>query len=257
VWRQVAHFTIGRLPVRWRRIRRACGEAIHAALGWMLLATIGVPLCALLAATPGLRARWFLARTAARGALRLTGTRVRVHGELAPSGPAVIVANHGSWVDGIVLAATIPGPLHFVAGEVFEHRMLTGFVLRRIGTVFVERWDHEQGVADAAHLADLTRAGRRLAVFPEGGLSTLPELRPFHLGGFAAAAAAGVRVVPVAVRGTRWILRPGRRRLRRGAVDIIIGSALEPTGNDWHAAVQLRDSARAHILRHCGEPDLT
>lgn len=160
-----------------------------------------------------------LARTAARGALRLTGTRVRVHGELAPSGPAVLVANHGSWV--------------------------------------VERWDHEQGVADAARLADLTRAGRRLAVFPEGGLSTLPRLRPFHLGGFAAAAGAGVRVVPVAVRGTRWILRPGRLRLRRGAVDIIIGAAIEPTGIDWHAAVQLRDSARAHILRHCGEPDLT
>ena len=257
VWRQVAHFTIGRLPVRARRVRRACGDALHAAFGWALLATIGIPLCALLAIAPGRRLRWYLARAAARSALRLTGTPVRVHGDLPPSGPAVIVANHASWADGIVLAATIPGTLHFVAGEVFEHRVVTGLVLRRIGTVFVERWDHEQGVADAAHLADLTRAGRRLAVFPEGGLSTLPGLRPFHLGGFAAAAAAGVPVVPVAVRGTRWILRPGRRRLRRGAVDIIIGSAVEPTGNDWHAAVQLRDAARAHILHHCGEPDLT
>jgi 1-acyl-sn-glycerol-3-phosphate acyltransferase len=257
VWRQVAHFTIGRLPVRLRRVRRAYGDAIHATLGWMLLVGIGVPLCALLAITPGRRRRWCLARAAARSALRLTNTPVHVHGEPPSSGPAVIVANHGSWVDGIVLAATIPGPMHFVAGEVFEHRMFTGFVLRRIGAVFVERWDHEQGVADAAHLADLPRTGGRLAVFPEGGLSSLPGLRPFHLGGFAAAAAAGVPVVPVAIRGTRWILRPGRRRLRRGAVDIVISSAVEPTGTDWHAAVQLCDSARADILRHCGEPDLT
>jgi hypothetical protein len=59
------------------------------------------------------------------------------------------------------------------------------------------------------------------------------------------------------VRGTRWVLRPGQRRLRRGAIDVVIGNPIEPTGDDWHAAIELRDAARAHILRHCSEPDLT
>jgi 1-acyl-sn-glycerol-3-phosphate acyltransferase len=181
---------------------------------------------------------------------------VRVHGHSPPPGAAVIVANHASWLDGIVLTATLPGPMRFVAGEVFTHQALAGLVLRRIGTVFVERWDRQQGVADAAHLADLTRAGSRLAVFPEGGLAPLPGLRPFHLGGFAAAAAGGAPVIPVAIRGTRWILRPGRRTLRRGCVDIVVGPPIHPAGTDWRAAIELRDTAHATILRHCGEPDL-
>ncbi|HET6954229.1 MAG TPA: AMP-binding protein [Acidimicrobiales bacterium] len=256
LWRQVAHYTWRRLPARWHRLRRAIGDGLHAARCWAVFAAIGLPLVAVLAVLPGRRLRWSTAAAAARAALRLTGTPARIHGEHPPSGAAVIVANHASWLDGIVLTATLPGPMRFVAGEVFAHQALAGLVLRRIGTVFVERWDRQQGVADAAHLADLTRVGDRLAVFSEGGLSPLPGLRPFHLGGFAAAAAGGTPVIPVAVRGTRWILRPGRRVLRRGAIDIVIGAPIHPTGTDWRAAVQLRDTARATILRHCGEPDL-
>jgi 1-acyl-sn-glycerol-3-phosphate acyltransferase len=256
VWRQVAHYTWRRLPVRWRRLRRSIGDTFHAVRGWAVLAAIGLPLWALLALLPGRRLRWSAAAATARAALRLTGTPVRVHGHSPPPGAAVIVANHASWLDGIVLTATLPGPMRFVAGEVFTHQALAGLVLRRIGTVFVERWDRQQGVADAAHLADLTRAGSRLAVFPEGGLAPLPGLRPFHLGGFAAAAAGGAPVIPVAIRGTRWILRPGRRTLRRGCVDIVVGPPIHPAGTDWRAAIELRDTAHATILRHCGEPDL-
>jgi hypothetical protein len=43
---------------------------------------------------------------------------------------------------------------------------------------------------------------------------------------------------------------------RRGSAQVVIGEPIAPTGRDWQAAVQLRDAARAVILRHCGEPDL-
>jgi len=36
----------------------------------------------------------------------------------------------------------------------------------------------------------------------------------------------------------------------------VYGEPIAPGGTDWSAAVALRDAARAHILRHCGEPDL-
>jgi hypothetical protein len=58
------------------------------------------------------------------------------------------------------------------------------------------------------------------------------------------------------VRGTRWILRPGRRRPAAGAIDIVVGPPVHRAGIGWHAAIQLRDAARSTILRHCGEPDL-
>ena len=71
------------------------------------------------------------------------------------------------------------------------------------------------------------------------------------------AAQAGVPVVPVTLRGTRSILREGQWLFRRGRVSVTLSPPLAPKGSDWNAAIQLRDAARAEILRFCGEPDLS
>jgi len=62
--------------------------------------------------------------------------------------------------------------------------------------------------------------------------------------------------VPVAIRGTRSVLRAGHKFFRRGAIEIEIGGPLVPSGTDWAAAVDLHGAARAWILSHCDEPDL-
>ena len=71
-----------------------------------------------------------------------------------------------------------------------------------------------------------------------------------------AAAQAGIPVVPVALRGVRSVLRDGTWYLRRSPVAVTFGEPIAPEGDDWNAAVRLRDRVRAEILRHCGEPDL-
>jgi 1-acyl-sn-glycerol-3-phosphate acyltransferase len=81
---------------------------------------------------------------------------------------------------------------------------------------------------------------------------------PFHLGAFAAAARAGVPVLPVAIRGTRAMLRSGQWLPRRGTLVVTIAEPIPvPRGveSDFRAAVMLRDAARSAILRDCGEPD--
>jgi hypothetical protein len=45
-------------------------------------------------------------------------------------------------------------------------------------------------------------------------------------------------------------------RPRRAPVTVVFGAPLAPAGQDWDAAVRLRDAARVHIAAHCGEPDL-
>jgi 1-acyl-sn-glycerol-3-phosphate acyltransferase len=101
-------------------------------------------------------------------------------------------------------------------------------------------------------------AADSLVVFPEGTFTAVTGLRPFHLGAFELAAAARVPVIPVAVQGTRTILRDGHVLPRRWPVRITVGAALErkSTEDTFSAAVRLRDAARDHILRYCGEPDL-
>jgi hypothetical protein len=63
-------------------------------------------------------------------------------------------------------------------------------------------------------------------------------------------------VLPVAVRGSRSVLRDGDWLPRQGVIRILAGPLLRPQGKDWAAAVALRNRARAEILARCGEPDL-
>ena len=160
------------------------------------------------------------------------------------------------WIDPLVLASVMPQSFHFVAAEVLQHQALNGFVLRRLGHQFIERYEREHGVADIDRLADVVRAGQSLVIFPEGRLARAPGLRPFHMGAFVVAAETGVPAVPVAIRGTRTILRPEQHFPRRGAIDIVIGEPIRPTGADWAAAVELQHAARDAVLRLSGEPDV-
>ena len=111
------------------------------------------------------------------------------------------MANHPSWLDGLVLTTVLPDSFRFVAGEALQREGLIGFVLKRLGTEFVERHEREHGVADTDRVVALVRAGQSLVIFPEGRLARAPGLRPFHMGAFVVAAEAGVPVVPVAIRG--------------------------------------------------------
>jgi 1-acyl-sn-glycerol-3-phosphate acyltransferase len=126
----------------------------------------------------------------------------------------------------------------------------------------VQRDDRRQGIAAARRLAGAVLAGESLVFFPEGTFTSVPGLRPFHLGAFVAAREAGVPVVPIAIRGTRAILWGDSWFPRRGAVTVTIGPSLR-TDDDagqpasaWQAAVAFRNRARAYIVSHCGEPDL-
>jgi 1-acyl-sn-glycerol-3-phosphate acyltransferase len=103
---------------------------------------------------------------------------------------------------------------------------------------------------------DAVKSGAAVVFFPEGTFGREPGLRPFHMGAFRIAVQAGVPVVPVAIRGTRSILRSGQWLPRRGAVRLSIEAPLQPQGTDWAAAIALRDASHADILRNCGEPAL-
>jgi 1-acyl-sn-glycerol-3-phosphate acyltransferase len=65
-------------------------------------------------------------------------------------------------------------------------------------------------------------------------------------------------VVPVAIRGTRAVLRGDQWFPRRAPVSVAIGAPLPPpaSADPFRAALVLRDAARAFILQHCGEPDV-
>jgi 1-acyl-sn-glycerol-3-phosphate acyltransferase len=193
----------------------------------------------------------------ARLALRLLAVPLEVKGQEALSHTGcVVVANHASYIDGLVLAAAIPGEMAFVAKKELEPQFFAGAFLRRLGAVFVERLDREASAQELQRVLSAARTGARLVFFPEGTFTRAPGLLPFHLGAFTVACQMGLPVVPVAIRGTRSVLRSDHWFPRRGAVQVTVSSPIAPDGDDFAAALRLRDATRARILKFCGEPDL-
>jgi 1-acyl-sn-glycerol-3-phosphate acyltransferase len=81
-------------------------------------------------------------------------------------------------------------------------------------------------------------------------------VRPFHLGAFKAAIAAQREIVPIALDGTRRVLRDGTWLPRPGRITITIlpPIAPPPSAEDWQQIVRVRDSAREIIARFAREP---
>jgi 1-acyl-sn-glycerol-3-phosphate acyltransferase len=178
--------------------------------------------------------------------------------ENLPEGPCVLCANHSSYLDGPVLVAVLPRPAGFVAKAELAGPWLTRLPLERIGTLFVRRFDMRAGQADYEAIRRAASEGRTPLFFPEGTLRRMPGLLPFHMGAFATAVETDLTVVPIAVRGTRSMLRDGSWFPRRGEISVTVCPTVapHPAGSAWETTVTLRDRVRAAILEHCGEPDL-
>ncbi len=244
----------------WPRLRRSLSNLSALAYGayvWfaLLLIAAWVLPCVLLAPKP--LWRHHVLHLGARAFFRLIGVPLSVEFEAPlPEVKAIIVANHSSYLDGAVMAAVCPGAIRFVAKEELTRQRVAGAFLRRLGAIFVRRTDPVGGVADAKAVLELARAGARIVWFPEGTFSRMPGLLEFHVGAFLTAARLGSPIIPVTIRGTRSILRDGSWLPRRGSISVQVGAPIAPTGNDFEAALALRQLVREQILSRCAEPDL-
>jgi 1-acyl-sn-glycerol-3-phosphate acyltransferase len=225
---------------------------------WTAFLLLALATVLLLAVLPGLRARRRLVRASARCFFASCGIRVRLRDPaLLPAGACVVVANHASYLDGVVLTAALPASFSFVIKQEIRKLPLVHLFLRRIGSEFVERFDQRRGAADARRLLKAAANGSALAFFPEGTLSQERGLGRFHSGAFLTAARAGLPVVPVLIRGARTVLPAGARLPRPGgSIDVRICAPVCAESANAGAARRLRDQVRRSMLDELGEPDL-
>jgi len=257
VWRQLARLWLAALARRLREPLRPWAGAAFAAWLWTLFASGAVAGAAAAALLPVYRWRKRAARGIARAVVCASALPVTVEGaDHAPSGPAVIVANHASYVDWLLLTAALPAEAVFVAKRELARSAALRWLLQRVGTRFVARDDVRQGIEDAKTLLQAARAGETLVFFPEGTLTRVPGLRPFHMGAFVVSADSGLPLLPVSLHGTRSVLRDGSWWPRRQPVRIRLHAPAQPQGTGWPSALRLRDSARGDIASACGEPVL-
>jgi 1-acyl-sn-glycerol-3-phosphate acyltransferase len=145
---------------------------------------------------------------------------------------------------------------HFVAkAEVMSMPFFRTF-LRKLGHFAFRREDPRARLQQAEQIEDVLRRGESVFVFPEGTFTAQSGVRPFHLGAFKAAIAAQREIVPIALDGTRRVLRDGTWLPRPGRITITICPPIAPpsSAQDWQQIVRVRDSAREMIARFAREP---
>src|SRR5687768_1648082 len=183
---------------------------IYAALLFLVVALVGLAGALLL---PTLRSRRGTARIAARSFFLLAGMPLRLRGlENLPPGQCVVVANHASYLDGVVMTAALPPRFGFVIKREMNEVPAAGLLLRRIGSEFVERFNRHKGATDARRVLRTAASGHSLVFFPEGTFKPEVGLGKFHTGAFAIAARAGCPVVPAVILGTRRNMPATRKR---------------------------------------------
>lgn len=183
------------------------------------------------------------------------GVRLRVNQDGNVDHSSIFVANHESYLDAIVLSAVLPASVTFVSKQELAANVLLRLPLQRLGVVYVNRFDAEQGLDDTKRLAQSIQQGKRLVFFPEGTFYRAPDLLPFRMGAFLVAVETNSEITPVVLRGTRQALRPEQWLIRRSEISLVILPAVSPLiapqttlpEAQWTAAVKLRDHVRELI----------
>ena len=168
-------------------MRRALAGVLTTAYGVCALAvfTLLFVLATLLAlVVPRLEWRRALTHRLARLALPVLGVRLTVAGlERLPADSCVVVANHASYLDGIVMKAALPPRFSFVIKREAASMPVAGFLLKRIGSEFVDRHSEGGRRRDAMRVLRRAEQGHCAGVLSGGhlrrdaGTQALPRRR--------------------------------------------------------------------------------
>lgn len=159
------------------------------------------------------------------------GARVEYEGleHMAAVSPCVYIANHESNIDIWALIRVLPVRTRFVAKQSLFRIPVMGWAMAASGFVPIDRGHRGRAIQSLRRAACRIRDGRSVVLFPEGTRSRDGRLQPFKKGPFHLALRARVPLIPVAIRGSWQVMRPGSVRVKPGPVEVEFLPAVDPT----------------------------
>lgn len=226
-------------------------------VGVLLLGVLLLPAVPLLGRRSKHLVNWWLGRM-------LNALHVRVHIDgTPPSGSALVVANHCSWLDILVLGRVFNTA--FVSKAEISGWPLVGSFARAGGTVFIQRGSGKTGETSAQIRSHLD-TGRSVLFFPEGTTTPEPKPQRFHARLFAAAIDGSYPVLPVGLRYSDDTTPPGMHhalapwvneapigphfrdlfKLREIHAEVRVCAPIDPRGYDRRSLAEASQQAVAH-----------
>ncbi len=178
------------------------------------------------------------------------GTRliVRNRHRLGHGRGQILVSNHQSWFDIFALGTTLGNGFSFVGKKEVSRIPVVGAAWEKVGNIAIDRSDQQAAISSLQRADELMREGRTIIMFPEGTRSPTGKLGRFKKGAFVMAIKSQVPVVPVAVLGTREIMKKGNWRMSSGTVTVLVGRPVDTAGLTLKDRNQLSVRCRESIL---------
>jgi 1-acyl-sn-glycerol-3-phosphate acyltransferase len=174
--------------------------------------------------------------------------RFRVTGHVPddPRRPYVVVANHESFVD-ILLICHVPMEMKWMSKSEFFKIPMLGWAMRLAGDIRLDRGDKKSGARALAECRDRLDKKVSVMIFPEGTRSKTGELGEFKDGAFRVAVQSGVPILPLAVLGTRDALIKHDWRFGYSRAEVRVLDPIPTDGLTKADVESLRDRTRAVI----------
>jgi 1-acyl-sn-glycerol-3-phosphate acyltransferase len=224
----------------------------------ILITVAGFPVALLIALVRGPAralgvARWYWAPLLLGGA----GVKLAVEGveRVDWSRPLVLVSNHASMMDIVVLFRAVPAPARFMLKRELAAAPFIGWYARAMGMVFIDRGNARDAKRKLGDAVDKLRDGATLIAFPEGTRSKDGHVGAFKSGAFQVAIAAGVPVVPVAISGSGAVLPPSGFRVRPGTIVLRFGEPIATDAMTAQGRNALAQQARDRVVQMLSQPE--
>lgn len=221
-----------------------------------LLVIFGIPvlLVAWVASRPDLVYPW--ARFGGRNWLRLSGMQVSVKGSehLDPQQTYVFISNHRSYLDTATLFVYTGRRMGLLAKKELLKVPILGYGMGKVNVMAIDRSNSERARETVADATNRIRSGISFGVFAEGTRAKPGELLPFKKGAFYMAVAAGVPIVPVAIKNTDVLMGKGTGRAKPGTIEMVMLPPVTTAGLSSDGDVQqLVKTVHAQVGRELDE----
>jgi len=185
------------------------------------------------------------------------GLQVATEGEehLWSHRPAVFIFNHQSATDALILARLLRRNFSGIAKAEMQSNPLVGTILGAVGTLFIDRGNHDQAIDALKPAVRRLKEGISVAIAPEGKRSLGYKLGEFKMGAFHIAMQAGVPIIPIVIANSSDSMPKTGTIIRPAKIDVKV---LPPVAtDDWTAATirEHADQVRRLFLKNLNQAD--
>lgn len=144
---------------------------------------------------------WVTVHVWAPGIAFLLFTKIKVKGieNVKNHKNYIFMSNHASYFDIPCLLHASKRNLHFIAKEELSRHIMTGYMLKKLQIIFIDRTNAQRSSASMKKAAEAIKTGKNVGIFPEGTRTKTGKLGVFKKGGFKLAITSLTPIIPVAI----------------------------------------------------------